>query len=1018
MKKSVIVLLAAIVCYVSTTIHAGEIGIGCERFRLFLSPRATVEEVVSPHGVINTEEESSVPREPDSLLTLELQETVYGIKDGKRRRIALDSVTQTKDKFVFSNNTERTVRVTFQAANKKDYLTLRLVKVETAEGEHAARMEFNLIPGLRIFPLNPEVIRNREKSIVFSGLLKRSPDTKLGAVAIWHPESEELDDEILYQVWVKENLPHPKTDGDWTVQRAKQWVAEYIRKFSRYSELYITGENLQELKDCVDYAAKMKMASVYLHINTWGGRYQPDDRDTYTLNEKIFPNGHADFKELCDYAHSKGVGVAIRTLSNSISLKNPVYVSNKPDKRLGHFWRGTLVKEIGPESDEVVIKSDRTLPTSYGMPLFDSRPNPRAEHRFVHIDDEVLEYSSFVENKDGSITLKVATRKKKLSRGYGWTEASAHRPGASVRILTGTFIDKVAPDHDSSLLDEIAGRYADFNNKMQLINSSFDGLMLYTICTGYGETKFPGAIYSRLDHPTWPTTSNGRPKWGFFEIDFNSVKNALGLEKPREIPQRMFLMLGLHQDHWAAPSPYGYSYCIVPNAVAGYGSCSIQEQTGFHDVRLDTFKKFGLVDLYTTAIEQWREYGPSLPNPVKERIFNAYDGSLRYPLQIEHFRFEETGNNLEVVPFRPMRREVGDKGWGYLQEHGPIYTYQYMRPNTKGLLQLDNPYREQVPEFIIRVMRDFRRDILTGFVDKQGAGGDNAQLNDWLDQMLGDSKVTIHDKVVREATGKVNYRIMIPLDAAGTRGQPTHKVDPGQMDLEIRPDGARITYENKAGKTKTFDLDDKKKNSLVTYNSTSSVYNAKGLGIVITGDGSNAMFVVRIRGGGTRDYVIPVDFKGKRYIEIPDPQVSWSEARWPITSAWKRWQGHTVKTVIVGFGSVPPGTKASVFVEDIRLLPEKTSALKNPVVRCGSGTISIRGVIPSDHHIWYTGGNRAEVFDLNWNKLQELPVVVSNAEVPSGRSDISIKNNNEAGDPWLECQFFVRDKSIHRITRK
>ena len=40
---------------------------------------------------------------------------------------------------------------------------------------------------------------------------------------------------------------------------------------------------------------------------------------------------------------------------------------------------------------------------------------------------------------------------------------------------------------------------------------------------------------------------------------------------------------------------------------------------------------------------------------------------------------------------------------------------------------------------------------------------------------------------------------------------------------------------------------------------------------------------------------------------------------------------------------------------------------------------------------------------------------VSDAEVPSDHSDISIRNQNESGDPWLECQFFVRDKPVHSI---
>jgi hypothetical protein len=275
--------------------------------------------------------------------------------------------------------------------------------------------------------------------------------------------------------------------------------------------------------------------------------------------------------------------------------------------------------------------------------------------------------------------------------------------------------------------------------------------------------------------------------------------------------------------------------------------------------------------------------------------------------------------------------------------------------------------------------------------------------------MLGDSKVTIHDKPTAEKTGEVDYRIMIPLDdSAG-------KVDPGQMQLETSANGAQISYENTSSKTRHFDFDDRKKNDVVTYAATSSIYNAKGLGVVITGDGSNALFVVRVRGGGTRDYVFPIDFKGKRYIEIPDPQVSWSEARWPHTRAWKRWQGHTINTILVGFGNVPPNTNASVFVEDIRLLPEKESALVDPVVHCGNGNIAIKGTIPSDSYIWYKGGDSVEVYDLNWSKREELAVEVSNAEVPAGHSDIAITNHNKAGDPWLECQFFVRDKAIHRI---
>jgi hypothetical protein len=58
------------------------------------------------------------------------------------------------------------------------------------------------------------------------------------------------------------------------------------------------------------------------------------------------------------------------------------------------------------------------------------------------------------------------------------------------------------------------------------------------------------------------------------------------------------------------------------------------------------------------------------------------------------------------------------------------------------------------------------------------------------------------------------------------------------------------------------------------------------------------------------------------------------------------------------------------------------------------------------------------VYDLDWNRVGELPVTVRNAEVPTGRSDIRILNSSKAGAPGLEVQFFVKDRPIHRFPGK
>ena len=43
---------------------------------------------------------------------------------------------------------------------------------------------------------------------------------------MWTP-GEDWDD-VLYQIWTTEDIPHPKVDGEWTIERAQEWIAEYI----------------------------------------------------------------------------------------------------------------------------------------------------------------------------------------------------------------------------------------------------------------------------------------------------------------------------------------------------------------------------------------------------------------------------------------------------------------------------------------------------------------------------------------------------------------------------------------------------------------------------------------------------------------------------------------------------------------------------------------------------------------------------------------------------------------------
>lgn len=988
---------------------AKEVTLACDNFKVTMNPDSTLKFIYDEQGEVLVRGDlvqRAKRRKHKTDWMLELQETVYTVDEGKRRLVPLNKVSQKGDTLIFTNDKEPAIKAVFKTANKKDYYVMQLLEVGAPAGEHVTTLLFQIWGKLQALPLNSELTM-RSGEFRFGHLFDRTVGQdygvkrELGAFALWRSQGKAQDDETLYKIWVNEKLPHPNIKDEWTIARAKKWVTDYIEKFHDFTEIYVTGESIDELRQLIDFASQEKIKNIYLHINTWGARYHPTDRDTYELNPKLFPNGHADFKAMCDYAKARDVGVEIRTLSHSISLHNPVFVGDKPDKRLSHYWRGHLAKDASAGAKEFVIKSDKTLPTFHGSPV-----NARLFTDFGVVGDEVFKFDKHTQNKDGTITIKLANQRGKPIRGYGPTKAVAHKAGTPVRLLIGTYKEKVTADHDSTLLEEVAQRYADFNNEMGLNNSNFDGLMLYVTNTHLGQTRFPGLVYSKLDHPAICRTSSGPPKWGFFEQRFHSTRKALGYDQQGLYPKRMQVRVGVHQDHWAAPNPYACSYAIVPHAVNRNYACSIQEQDGFHNVRVATLKQFALTDRYMKEIRQWRRWGPQLPAKVKKRIFNAYRRAKgAYPEQEEHFALLAAGGKLAVTPFTPMRREKYDRGWSFIQEHGPVFTYQYIQPNTPGLQKSNNPYHAQTPHFTLRVMKDFNRQQRTGDVPKQTLTWQQRRDLALEEEKLKDDNIKIHREVQGELIGKVSYDVMIP-----GSGKKLHT---GKMRVKHEGEAVRVSYDNKANKEILFDFNQTKGGDLISYNVKSSLYRAGGLGVTITGDGSGAMFVIRVRGAGTRDYTIPLDFTGKRYIEIPDPQVSWSQKGWPITSAWKRWRSYTVKQIIAGFGTVPPKTAASVLIEDIRFLPEKSAALVNPVVHFGDGTFTIKGEIPSDHYLWYTGGDKIGVYDLNWNKLSELPVELDNAVVPAGESTVKITHQASKGNPWVECSFLVYDKPAH-----
>ena len=144
----------------------------------------------------------------------------------------------------------------------------------------------------------------------------------------------------------------------------------------------------------------------------------------------------------------------------------------------------------------------------------------------------------------------------------------------------------------------------------------------------------------------------------------------------------------------------------------------------------------------------------------------------------------------------------------------------------------------------------------------------------------------------------------------------------------------------------------------------------RGLGMWVTGDNSGALLLVEL---GSRDYVVPIDFSGRRYVEIPNGEVSWASSAWGWRMETKSTDYSNVRRVKIGFGELPPGGQATVKVEQLTALGEIPVALEHPVVHIGAGQLRVRGDIASGQFLQYTGGDKATLYDENWRQRAELP---------------------------------------------
>jgi hypothetical protein len=876
--------------------------------------------------------------------------------------------------------------VVWQVRATERYVALRLVSLEgiPAQRGMALHFEINGSPRLRVTELDYMTRVEQHPAgprVHCDELWHRTPGEPLGGFALFVRDDEADEDETLLHIWAGEQVAHPKVAGEWTLDRARAWLAEWQRTFADRSQMILEGESVAELRAALPWAQRARIKEIYLFTQTWRtDNFWPGGNGNVHVNRKVFPRGEDDLKAFGDEVAALGMRLNLHYVSGGLGRTDPTYVGARPDRRLAGWVRAKLAKPAGKADGELVVQP----PAGASYP-------PDLPHFFAHnhwrIDDELVVVGTCEPAADGTWRLKGCRR------GQFLTQAADHAAGADSQGLVVAYGQNYVPDNDSTLLDEVAAGYAALINRCRVAHTEYDGAEIHCYNGRWGYLKFATRVYQQVDHPVTAHDSGGSAPRCNYEYRFHSTRRLLRGT------------CSFTHGNWSAPvqlaSPGRVASTLLDaNFVLSQGhlggALGVCRPEPMFAVSDRVFRAHGLTDRLFETLLAWKAVSGLLTDEQRARLdagFGRPTGQ-RMPEASRHVvsRFVQTvrkaPGGYQIVPVCVLTRERGDIRWQQGQEHGAVSPRQFVQPG--DTLTLENPLAAQPARFIVRVLWAFDpRGPSVPLVPGRGqAAGTGVDLFTTGNAPGAGPRAAVPNLRLQPALGDLRQPADGPLRTA----------------FAAEGAGLRLTAENPSDRAQWADP-----KLLASWGAGFDLTGRRGLGLRVTGDGSGALLLFAISG---RDYVTRIDFTGPREIQIPHGEVAWASGDWGWRMDTKRVNYARQHGCRLGFGFLGPRGKASVLVEDLTALAEVPAVLENPVFRTGAGTLTVAGKVASGQYLQYEGGPTAQVYDENWHKLADLPVTLADWVMPSGAAPIGISAAGTGPRPWLDVQFLTEGEAM------
>jgi hypothetical protein len=185
----------------------------------------------------------------------------------------------------------------------------------------------------------------------------------------------------------------------------------------------------------------------------------------------------------------------------------------------------------------------------------------------------------------------------------------------------------------------------------------------------------------------------------------------------------------------------------------------------------------------------------------------------------------------------------------------------------------------------------------------------------------------------------------------------------------------------------------------------------RGLGVWIEGDGKGEVLNFQLKtseylGGGIQDRYVNVDFTGRRYFELVEPesdrlaQYGWSyasrKADWEskgvsvgkVFRSFVIWAdaGH-METLSIGCVNLPTGKTVDCRIGPVKSLPIKKVKVDNPSIKAGDTTLTFPVTLESGDYLEFRSVEDCKVYNATGDLVKEV--------VPQGVTPILEPGDNE-----------------------